>query len=94
MNRHGSAARGGGSPVSSASAGMKRSASKVNNTQSTQRGGGMNNDIQSPCHLCAGPPPINGSTKLCPVCNKSAHLANMLRRFKVSGNDHLRNGVK
>ena len=93
MSRQGSAACGSGSPVLPASTGMQRSASKVSNTQSTQRSGSLNNDIQSPCHLCAGPQPINGSTRLCAACSKPAHLACMLRRFKESGNDNLRNGV-
>ena len=93
MSHHGSAARSGFSLVSPTLTGTQRSASKANNTQSTQRSCSVNNDMQSPCHQCADPPPINGSTRLCAVCSKPAHLACMLRRFKESGNDHLRNGV-
>ena len=83
MSRYDSAVRGSGSPVSSASTGMQRSACRVNNTQSTQRSGSLNNDIQSPCHLCVGPPPINKSMRLCALCIKPAHLACVFRRFRV-----------
>ena len=93
MSRHGSAARGGDSPVSPASTGVQRLAFKANNTQSTQRSGSVNNEIQSPYLLCAGPPLINGFTRLCAVCSKPAHLACLLRRFKESGKYHLKHGV-
>ena len=49
--------------------------------------------MQSPCHLCAGSPPTNESTRLCAVCSRPALFICMLRRFKESDSDHLRNGV-
>ena len=83
MSRHGSVARVGGTLVSPTSIGALRSASKANNTLSTQRGGSVHNEMQSPCHLCAGSLPTNGSMRLCAVCSKPTHLACMLRRFRV-----------